>query len=79
MVHRQRRARGQAPIRGIGEKIMLTEDEKGACGCLFVVGLVLACFAIGMAFEPWAGFALGGVAFMALALAAARGKKKGAE
>lgn len=58
---------------------MLTEDEKGACGCLFVVGLVLACFAIGMAFEPWAGFAMGGVAFMALALAAARGKRKGAE
>lgn len=46
---------------------MLTEDEKNATGCLFIVGFVLVCIAVGVAFEPWAGLALAGIGFIALA------------
>ena len=57
---------------------MLTDDEKNATGCLFIVGLVLVCLAVGVAFEPWAGFALAGIAFMAFAYLGVRvNQKKG--
>lgn len=71
-------ARGEAPLRGIGEKIMLSEEEKNASGCLVIVGLVLVSFAVGMATAPWAGFALCGVALVAIAVIGIyAGKKKG--
>lgn len=47
---------------------MLSEEEKNASGCLVIVGLVLVSFAVGMATAPWAGFALCGVALVAIAV-----------
>lgn len=57
---------------------MLSEEEKNASGCLVIVGLVLVSFAVGMATAPWAGFALRGIALVAIAfIGIYAGKKKG--
>lgn len=57
---------------------MLSEEEKNASGCLVIVGLVLVSFAVGMVTAPWAGFALCGVALVAIAVIGIyAGKKKG--
>lgn len=57
---------------------MLSEEERNASGCPVIVGLVLVSLAVGMATAPRAGFALCGVALVAIAaIGIYAGKKKG--
>lgn len=55
---------------------MMSEEEKNASGCLVIVGLILVSVAVGMAIAPWAGFALCGMAIVALAVIGIYADKK---
>lgn len=42
----------------------MSDESSGARGCLLVVGLALVSVAVGLALEPWAGFAVMGCALV---------------